>query len=396
LREGHGLQSQQTRCEQFAKVKGYEVVESFHDEGVSGGLIERPGMQSLLSFLNGNKGKNITVIIDDISRLARSLEAHIQLRMAISNAGGILESPSIEFGEDSDSKLVENLLASVSQHARQKNAEQVTNRMKARAYNGYWISSPVPGYRYEKVEGHGKLLVRDEPKASIVQEVLEGFARGRFETQMEVKRFLDAQPDWPKGRSGEVHYSRIYELLTRPLYAGVIHLPKWGIEYKEGKHDPLVSYADWQKIQQRLQEAPTAPIRKDLNEGFPLRGFIQCGCCSRPMTSCYSKGRSKTYAYFMCYHKPCRLYGKSVRQEKLESEFSEILNTLSPSRPLFSMAVDIFKDIWDKRVFESRDKQKYIDRELQKVEKKIEQVLERLIETDSAALMQTYCNPPRK
>ena len=118
--KGDGINSQITRCHEFAKHKNYEVLDVFKDEGVSGGLIERPGMQAMLKFLRANKSKKIIVVIDDISRLARGLEAHIQLRTAIGAAGGKLESPSIEFGEDSDSQLVENLLASVSQHQRQK------------------------------------------------------------------------------------------------------------------------------------------------------------------------------------------------------------------------------------------------------------------------------------
>ena len=153
-------------------------------------LLIAPAWQAMLKFLRTHKKKQHVVIIDDISRLARGLEAHIQLRMAISEAGGKLESPSIEFGEDSDSQLVENLLASVSQHQRQKNTEQVINRMQARMMNGYWVFFHPIGYRYERVSGHGKMLVRDEPLASIITEVLEGYARGRFETQAEVKRFL--------------------------------------------------------------------------------------------------------------------------------------------------------------------------------------------------------------
>jgi hypothetical protein len=59
-----------------------------------------------------------------------------------------LKSPTIEFGEDSDSILVENLLASVSQHQRQKNSEQTVNRMRARTMNGYILS--------ERLETEGK------------------------------------------------------------------------------------------------------------------------------------------------------------------------------------------------------------------------------------------------
>jgi len=170
------------------------------------------------------------------------MDAHIQLRIAISDAGGKLESPSIEFGDDSDSLLVENLLASVSQHQRQKNAEQSKHRMRARAMNGYWVFHTSLGYKYQRQPGHGKILVRDEPIASIIQEALEGFAHGRFETQTEVKRFLESKVDYPKNSEGGVHVQRIIELFSQPLYAGYIDIPNWGIHLQPSKNEPLVSF----------------------------------------------------------------------------------------------------------------------------------------------------------
>ena len=199
-KQGDGLDSQETRCREYAKFKGYEVVSVFTDD-MSGSLAARPGMQAMLSFLRKHRKNSHVVIIDDISRLARGLEAHLKLRSEIGGAGGILQSPSIEFREDSDSQLVENLLASVSQHQRQKNGEQTVNRMRSRIMNGYWVFQAPLGYRYERTSGHGKMLVRDEPRASILQEALESYASGRFQTQVEVKRFLENQPAWPKDHS---------------------------------------------------------------------------------------------------------------------------------------------------------------------------------------------------
>ncbi|MEO1407250.1 MAG: recombinase family protein, partial [Pseudomonadota bacterium] len=116
---GDGLGSQETRCREFARYRGYQVVQVLNDD-MSGSLTKRPGMDAMLRFLRRHKRLQHIVIINDISRLARGLKAHMQLRADLAEAGGILESPSIEFGEDSDSILVENLLASVSQHQRQK------------------------------------------------------------------------------------------------------------------------------------------------------------------------------------------------------------------------------------------------------------------------------------
>ena len=143
--QGTGLESQETRCREFADYRSYEVIETFTDE-MSGSAVSRPGMQAMLKFLRRKRKQGLIVIIDDISRLARGLEAHLRLRGDIASAGATLESPSIEFGEDSDSQLVENLLASVSQHQREKNKEQTKNRMRARMLNGYWVFHAPLGY----------------------------------------------------------------------------------------------------------------------------------------------------------------------------------------------------------------------------------------------------------
>ncbi len=144
------------------------------------------------------------MIIDDISRLARGLEALLQLRAGNGQAHGILEFPTLEFGEDSDSVFVENLLASVSQHQRQKYGERTVSRMRARLLSGFWVFQTLVGYRFERRSGQGNRLVRDEPLASIVQEDLEDHASGRLQLQREFKVFLASQLECPKAREGTV------------------------------------------------------------------------------------------------------------------------------------------------------------------------------------------------
>ncbi|MCP5246794.1 MAG: recombinase family protein [Burkholderiales bacterium] len=396
VREGHGLNSQETRCREYAGHKGYDIVKVFQDEGVSGGLVDRPGIKALLGFLKNDPTQTHIVIIDDISRLARGLEAHIQLRTTISSAGGKLESPSIEFGEDSDSQLVENLLASVSQHQRQKNGEQVKNRMRARVLNGYWVSYPAIGYRYEKVPGHGKMLVRDEPIATIVQTALEGFASGRFETQAEVKLYLESQEAFPKKKGGKIHYQRVFNLLDQILYTGYIDLPGWGIHFQPGKHEALISFETWQQIQERLKGKARKPARKNLNQDFPLRGYVTCAGCGEPMSSCWSTGRNKRYPYYLCQSRDCTEYGKSVRKEKIEEEFESLLRNLRPSQNLFYLALDMFRDLWNDRLSKRKQEASFIGQEAQKMERSIAKLVDRIVETDSPSIIVTYENRIRE
>ncbi|MCW5608742.1 MAG: recombinase family protein [Nitrosomonas sp.] len=399
--EGHGLASQETRCREYAKHKGYDVIDVFRDEGLSGKLMDRPNMKAMLSYIKKRKVDKLIVIIDDISRLARDIETHIHLRTAINDAGGKLESPSIEFGDDSDSRLVEHLLASVAAHQREKNAEQVHNRMRARMMNGYNVFNAPIGYRYDKVGKHGKLLVPDQPCADVITEALESFASGHFETQGEVKRFFENSPYFPKNKRGEVHLQRVKDILTHVLYAGYLDKPEWGIHLVKGYHEPLISYETYQKIQQRLNGQAKAPVRKDINEDFPLRGFVACVSCGTPMTSCWSRGVGGLYAYYLCHGKNndgtrCDLYGKSIRREQVEGDFEKLLGDMKPSKELFFLAADIFTDLWNAKRETAKQEAEHIRRDIIMIERKTEQFFDRITETDSETLITAYEKKIRK
>src|SRR5690606_22534352 len=151
-------------------------------------------------------------------------------------------SPMMEFGDDPDSILLENIMATVAQYQRQKNAQQVKNRMRARIMNGYWTFQAPIGMRYTGDRGPGRILRRDEPLASVVQDGLEGFASGRFENQADLQRFFQRHPLFPKNRKGEVRHQLVCDLLTQVLYAGYVERPNWGVTLRPGRHEGLISW----------------------------------------------------------------------------------------------------------------------------------------------------------
>jgi site-specific DNA recombinase len=68
-------------------------------------------------------------------------------------------------------------LAAQGQLEREQNKRQVIQKMTARLENGYYVFAPPTGYRFKKTAEHGKLLVRDEPVASIIAEAMEGLCQ---------------------------------------------------------------------------------------------------------------------------------------------------------------------------------------------------------------------------
>jgi len=341
---GDGLKSQETRCREFARMKNYAILQVFHDD-VSGSLIDRPGMKAMLAFMRKRRSKVTVVIIDDVSRLARGLQAHLELRGSIANAGGVLESPSIEFGEDPDSVLVENLLASVSQHQRQKNGEQTKNRMRARVTNGYWVFQAPIGLKYHRVSGRGMMLKRDEPVASIVQEALEGYASGRFASQADVMRFLQDHPVFPKDARGIVRHQRVAVLLSQCAYAGYVEAPNWGVSLRAGQHEGLISFQTYQRIQERLNGIGRAPYRKSLNVDFPLRGHVVCADCGTPLTACWSKGSHNRYPYYLCPKRMRKLREVHPPREAGRRVRGASANHPSQREAIQSRAVDVRRSV---------------------------------------------------
>jgi DNA invertase Pin-like site-specific DNA recombinase len=167
---GDTLHSQERTCREYAEKKGYAIREVFTDT-LTGAHTNRPGLQAMLAYIRQHRGT--IIIVDHSNRLGRDMLSYLMVRQEIKDAGGILESPVMGFEETSSDQLVEHVIASVNQYQRQHNAEQTKSRMRARVSGRYWALAAPVGYCYERVTGRGKILVRNEPIASVVQEALE-------------------------------------------------------------------------------------------------------------------------------------------------------------------------------------------------------------------------------
>jgi len=387
--EGNGLTSQETRCREYAGFRGHEVIAVFTDD-MSGGVATRPGFDAMLKYIRANRKKGLVVVIDDISRMARDVRAHFELKHAIFNAGASLESPSIEFGENSDALFVEHVLASAAQHQRQKNGEQAHNRMRARMMGGFYVHTAPFGYDYVDGKDGGRVLVRDEPLASIIAEALNGFAEGRFNSKAEVKRFLQSHADFPKTKYGTVTNQQAHRMLTRPIYAGYIQSEAFGLNLRKAHHEGLISLETFERNQAKLTGKAYAPARVDVSEDFPLRGYVVCGECGHPLTANWTKGRNRKYPYYVCRHRGCDMWGKSVARDKIEEAYEALLRSIVPTEEMFNALLVLFKKRWSESESRSKEERTSLKLQINAIEKKVGQLLERIVDTTSESVVSAY------
>ena len=389
---GRGLESQEHLCRQYATSRGYDVLAVFNDDFTGGGdFMNRRGMVGLIEYLESLPEQNVVVIFDDMKRFARDTVFHFLLKDKLKALGATIESPNYRFGDTPEDEFAETVIAAQGQLERKQNRRQTIHKMRARVERGYWVFWKPMGYEYKKTLEHGKLLHRVEPIASILQEGLEGYASGRFETQAEVKRFFESFPTFPKNKLGEVTNQRVKDLLTQPVYAGYVQAECWGIGPVKGHHEPLIDYATYKKIQNRLNGKAKVPNRKDLDADFPLRGFVLCGDCEKPLTACWSTSKTKKkHAYYYCFNKDCNRHRESIRRDQLEGDFQKILETVQPAEHIFCAGKAMFKALWHYQSQRSATVAETLKIELRKIDKQIDTMMDRVVEAESSAVITAY------
>ncbi len=336
--EGSGLDTQEHRCREHAAKLGVVVEAAFYDDVSGGGdFMKRKGMVDLLKFLDRNKHKRYVVIFDDLKRYSRDTEFHLRLRREMQSRNAIRICLNFNFEDSPEGKFLETILAATGTLEREQNARQVSQKMKARVEQGFWVTKAPLGYEYVKSKRGGKELIFEEPIASIAKEALEGFACGRFDTQSEVQRFLESQPDYPKDLpNGKIRAFTISRFLKKIVYAGYVESKSWNVSPRIGNHEGLIDLQTHEKILHRLKTGGYAPARKDINKDFPLRGFVACNGYGNPYKAGWTKGKTKTYPYYTCQTKRCTDYGKSIKRADIEGQFETILKSITPSQALFN------------------------------------------------------------
>lgn len=379
-KEGDGVRSQEQRCRSYTQMMGYDLVRVFTDDGISGALIDRPGIQELLSFLRAQPVETI-VVVDDISRIARDVMAHFQLKAAIRAAGGRVESPSFTFGESASDELLETIMAATAQYGRKGNREQVLNRMRSRLELGYWTFPAPIGYRYEKHPLHKKILVPTQEARTILGPALEDFALGRLQTLRELGMHLQDHGFFKDVRLAslstlEHRMTRLMDLL--PLHAGQLEYKPWNIERRAAQHEAILSPLGLARIEERLysKARPIGVERADAESQLPLRGFLCCAGCGRPLTGSLARGK---YARYHCYYSGCpqKKFSFSAKK-KIDPAFHNLLKSITPSRELVSIMEICMPQAWKEQAGKIEHIMNTLQDELSAIQREIQNYIRRL------------------
>ena len=330
--KGESKANQRAQIDAYAKANNIHIIRWFYDEARSGKNADREELKKLLETALKMKGQIDYVIVYKMSRASRDVESYIMsIRSVLASRGIKIRSATEPFDDSPMGRFVETLYVSVAQLDNDTKRDMVVDNMRRIAQQGYWQHKPIRGYRMATVknsEGQPRPSIQPNDEGDKVRDILMRFNQGDI-TEAKLVRYAAAIGI--KNRDGKpLSQETLHKMLVRPEYAGYIHDKFTNFESVEGKHEGLITPEVYQQnlhiIRRKNKEYLLGMKHSTTNELYPLRRFMLCVNCHKPMTAC---APSDSPRYF-CARPSCRGTG-SVMASIIHAKFEELLQQIEPS-----------------------------------------------------------------
>lgn len=353
-REGSSLEVQREFLVLYAKNQGWDIFDTYVDDGYSGYSESRPALSRLMK--DARQKKFEVVLCYKIDRFARNNQLLLNLVGKLNDIDIGLKSASESFDTvTAAGKMALSMLGTVAQFERDRIIERVFPGMLKGVERGNWQGARyVPyGYSYNKHDPEKKLKVVKE-EADVVKLIYTMYLSGQSTTQIAGYLYNKGY----KTRSGgRFHSKLVCDILKSKIYIGIIEWNRHHYDKKQktlkgykyvrndasqvvrgkGNHDAIICEEDFDAVQKKLENNRKGLCVRKGSAEYPLTGILICGNCGHRMMGCLTvagrKNRKTEWKrrYYRCsgrstHYTEC--YEGSVQAEKIEEEIYAIIDVV--------------------------------------------------------------------
>lgn len=345
VKHGYSLEAQEKVCIEKAFQLGCTEYIIFRDEGISGDILNRPGLTEARKLIRQG-GVDYFICLDP-DRLARSLTLQLVLTDEIEKANVNIEFINFEWKNTPDGKLFAQMRGAIAEYEKAKIRERTNSVKIEKAKSGLLTHFPgTYGYKYDRLL---KKMLVDEEEARVVQMIYNWFLEpGKYTGPQEIaNRLNDLQIKPPRGEIW--HRVTVRRILRNPTYTGTLYLRTINAEgVKNNRYKPpeerisrkprpreewcktsvpeIIPQHVWEEAQQRFEEIRRKKPGKTVAQ-YLLSGLLRCGFCNCTLHgNLVSNGKRnrRTYRYYVCTAKSPGIPGvdkcnsRNVPADKLE------------------------------------------------------------------------------
>lgn len=218
------IEVQKMKVREFATKNDYVIVSEFSDDGVSGGLADRPGLKRLLEILP--KTDADCVLIYKLDRLARDLYIQEGLIKEFNKHDKQLVSalePDLD-GSDPFRKAFRQMLGVFSEFEKAMIALRLEGGRERKARDGGWHGGRI--YGYDNLDGN---LVINQSEAEVINIIFKLRKKGK--SYKNIAEQLTCM-NKPTKRNNVIWWpSTIKKIVSNPIYRKGIIIYK-GVRYQ--------------------------------------------------------------------------------------------------------------------------------------------------------------------
>ena len=155
---GISLEAQLDRCKQYCAMRGWEVIGTHEDAGLSGAGVTRPGLDAALNQTIASQG---TIVFYSLSRFARSTIMLLETAEHLGRVGANFASVTDNIDTSNAAGMfMFRMLSSLAEFERDQISERTKGALLHRRESGYVVGSPLRLHR--RVVENGKVTKREE------------------------------------------------------------------------------------------------------------------------------------------------------------------------------------------------------------------------------------------
>ena len=314
--------------EYVSKQTGWNLVETYEDDGYSGTDFNRPGVQKLLD--DARSGKINLILCKDLSRFGRNyieVGQYVDYVFPSFNIRFIALSDNVDtLDRNSTAMDLMPIMNLFNEWHAANTSKKVRSVLAQNAKEGKYIAS-FAAYGYLKGDDEKHTPIIDEPAAKVVRRIFELRATGITPTQIAKILNADGVPipsDYRAQRLGKpnpykntFHYwshVAVRNILGNPIYIGHLAQQKFTtVSFKnhksvrrgkdewviaENTHEPIISQELWDKCQEVDRCASHGKIMKK-GIVLPLNSMMFCPDCGAKMKlNGHAKKKDGSVNYF--------------------------------------------------------------------------------------------------
>jgi site-specific DNA recombinase len=323
------VESQEKEMREIAESKHLKIVKIFKETKSAQEPYVREHFTEMIKMIRA--GKANAIICFKMDRLCRNPIDEGELKYLLQK--GLIKnikSSDRDWYPD-DNVLLSSVEFGVAAQYSKDLSKHVKRGLRTKIEGGQRPSLAPVGYRNSQyhIRGTEEILV-DEERFPIVKRIFEYMLTGQYTPHQLLKI---ANDDWRlttrKGK--KMGYNNMYKLLTHPFYHGSFEYPRKSGNWFAGKHKPMITETEFNKIQYLLGRPGQAKPKDHI---FAYTGLMKCGECGATIT-CEQKwkkqknGNVHSYIYYHCtgrVNPNCTQ--KSIEEKALEKQISYFLSNV--------------------------------------------------------------------